>query len=237
MRSGGFRFEGPRGERQPPSRRSHERMMARAERRRRNSRRMMTIAFGAVPLLIAVIAALIFWPDAESPAPQPPPGKTAKPTKLARVAAMDTGVPLEATSTDGFEFSFAGVRAGVTGTVPYADYVIANTGSDEALFETPVDLFVRSGAVPKGVQCNLTTGVEGACSPRNKAKLIGPVGDSPQLRKEGEDWYMPPGSSYLVRVTVAAEMKQGVTPDDVSLWLWASRFYRDRTGHSVPIPK
>ncbi|WP_344832306.1 hypothetical protein [Actinocorallia longicatena] len=216
----------------PPSRRSHERMQARAERRRKTNRRVMTFAFGAVPLAVALIAVLVFWPSGDDSARNAPRSAPVSP-----VADVKAGEPLRAGSTDGFDYQFAGVRAGLSGQVPWAEYTVTNMGSDEALLAMPVDLFVATRVLPKGTPCNLTEGVRGACSPRNKAKLIGAVGGSPQLRKEGADWYMPPGSSYLVRVTAAVPMKQGVAAEDVSLWLWASRFYRDRVGHPVPFPK
>src|SRR5205085_11075026 len=97
------------GERVPPSRRSHDRMQARAERRQKTNRRLLTVAFGAVPLLVALVAAMVFWPEDE----QKPPGLA----PVAPVADVKTGEPLEATSTDGFTFRFAGVRTGVDGRV------------------------------------------------------------------------------------------------------------------------
>lgn len=228
-RSGNFRFEGPQGEQVPPSRRSHDRMQARAERRQKANRRLLMIAFGVVSLLAVLVAAVVLWPEKKQTPPAPAP--------IAPVAEMKTGQPLEATSTDGFSFRFAGVRAVVDGRAVGAEYTVTNVGTQEALFEMPVDLFVQRDRVPEGTPCNLHGAPPGSCSPRNKASMVDPVGTSPQLRKEGADLYMPPGSSYLVRVTSVVPMEQGVSAGDVSLTLWSSRFYRDQVGRPVPFPK
>lgn len=220
-----FRFEGPRGERVPPSRRSHERMVARTERRRRSQRRLWTALAVAVPIA-ALLAGLVLW--AVSPGDGTGDGSR----------DVVTGVPLRADATDGSSYSFAGVKAGVTADRrPYAEYVVTNTGTTEALFVMPVDLFVTDTLVPRGVPCRPTDGVPGACTVVNKPELVGPVADSGELRAEGADLYMKPGSSYLVRVTGQRPMTAGIKPEAVSLWLWQSLFYLDRHGRNVSFPK
>jgi hypothetical protein len=129
------------------------------------------------------------------------------------------------------------VPAVVDGRVVGAEYTVTNVGTQEALFEMPVDLYVKCDRVPKGTPYNIRGAPPGSCSPRNKVNMVGPVGTSPQLRKEGADLYMPPGASYLVRVTMVVPMEKGVSAGDVSLTLWSSRFYSDQVGRPVPFPK
>jgi hypothetical protein len=228
-RSRNSRFEGPQGERVPPSQRSQDRMQARAERRQKFNRRLRMVAFGVVSLLAVLVAVVMLWPEKKQTPPTPAP--------IASVAEMKTGRPLEATSTDGFSFRFAGVRAVIDGRKVGAEYTVTNVGAKEALFDMPVDLFVQRARVPKGTPCNPHGAPSGMCSPRNTVSMVGPVGTSPPLRKEGADLYMPPGSSYLVRVTLVVPMEQGVSAGDVSLILWSGRFYRDQVGRPVPFPK
>jgi hypothetical protein len=187
------------------------------------------VASGVVSLLVVLVAAVELWPEKKQTPSAPAP--------IVPVAQMKTGQPLEATSTDGFSFQFAGVRVVVDGRVVGAEYTITNVGAQEALFEMPVDLFVRRDRVPEGTPCNNHGAPSGSCSPLNKETMVGPVGTSPQLRKEGADLYMPPGSSYLVRVTSVAPMEKGVSAGDISLTLWSSRFYRDQVGRPVQFPK
>jgi hypothetical protein len=228
-RSRNFRVEGPQGDRVPPSRRSHDRMQARAERRQKANRRFLMVAAGVVSLVAVLVAAVVLWPEEKQTPPAPAP--------IAPVAEVKTGQPLEATSIDGVSFRFAGVRPVVDGRSVGAEYTVTNVGTQEALFEMPVDLFVRNDRLPEGTPCNHHGAPSGSCSPRNKSSVVGPVGTSPQLRKEGADLYMPPGASYLVRVTTVVPMELGVSAGDVSLTLWSSRFYRDQVGRPVPFPK
>lgn len=227
-RSRNNRSEGPQDEQGPPSRRSHDRTQARAERRQKANRRLLMVAVG-VSLLAVLVAAVLLWPEDKQTPPTPAP--------IAPVAEMKTGQPLEATSIDGFSFRFAGVRAVVDGRAVGAEYTITNVGTQEALFEMPVDMFIQQDRIPAGTPCNHHGAPPKSCSPRNKASMVSPVGTSPQLRKEGADLYMPPGSSYLVRVMSAVPMEQGVSAEDVALTLWSSRFYRDQIGRPVPFPK
>lgn len=230
-RSRNFRSDNPQGEQGPPSQRSSDRTQAREERRQKANRRLLMVVVGVVSLLVLLVAAVVFWPEEK----QTPPS-TAPIAPIAPVVETKTGPPLRVTSIDGFSFQFAGVRAVVDGRTVGAEYTITNVGAQEALFEMPVDLYVQRDRVPQGTLCNRRGAPSGSCSPRNKASVVGPVGTSPQLRTEGADLYMPPGSTYLIRVTLVFPMEQGVSAGDVSLSLWSSRFYPDQVGHPLPFP-
>lgn len=209
-------------------------MQARFERRQRARRRLLTVLAGAVPLAVALIVAMVFWPEADPAKPRVTEPET-KPMKA--IAEVETGQPLTVTTVDGSTYEFAGVKPGMNGRHPYADYVVKNVGADEALFVMPVDLFVSIGQIPKGTKFRPTDGVEGAYTIPSKPKLLGPIGGDWKLRKDGADWLMTPGSSFLVRVSATVPMKAGTQLSDVTLWLFELRYYRDRAGRAVPFPK
>jgi hypothetical protein len=171
-----------------------------------------------------------------------------------RVTAPRTGPPLHLRTPDGFAYDAAAARGG-TGDRPlrtdkapppagktfaYIDYVLTNTGSQEALLDFPGDLFARRALVPANerARCMPQPGVAGdMCTLPNHSAVIGYLHDSKAPVEENGDQYMPPGASYLVRVATTEPVEKSlVGRRDLRLYVWDARYISDRRAVEVAFP-
>lgn len=172
---------------------------------------------------------------------------------VGRVATPRTGAPLHLTTPDGFAYDAAAARGGTsdrplrTDTTPppagktyaYIDYVLTNTGSQEALLDFPGDLFVRRALVPANLRarCMPQAGArDDMCTLPNHSAVIGYLRGSEAPVDENGDQYMPPRASYLVRVATTQPVEKGVKQGDLRMYVWDARYIRDRRAVEVAFP-
>jgi hypothetical protein len=172
---------------------------------------------------------------------------------VGRVASPRTGASLHLITPDGFSYDAAAARGGTsdrplrTATTPppagktyaYIDYVLTNTGGQEALLDFPGDLFVRRELVPASARarCMPQPGVKGdMCTLPNQSAVIGYLHGSKAPVEENGDQYMPPGASYLVRVATTQPVEKGVGQRDLRMYVWDARYTSDRRAVEVAFP-
>jgi hypothetical protein len=171
-----------------------------------------------------------------------------------RVAAPRTGAALHLRTPDGFAYDVAAARGGTadrplrTDTTPppagrtyaYIDYVLTNTGGQQALLDFPGDLFVRRALVPANfrARCMPQAGTAAdMCTLPNHSAVIGYLNASKAPVEENGDQYIPPGASYLVRVATTQPVAKGVVgPRDLRLYVWDARYISDRRAVEAAFP-
>jgi hypothetical protein len=205
-------------------------------------------ATGVVGVVLVALAIVLLRStnsgDANTRAPDPDAG---------RVAPPRTGAPLHLTTPDGFTYDAAAARGGTndrplpTDTTPvpagrtyaYIDYVLTNTGDQEALLDFPGDLFVRRALVPADIRarCMPQPGVRGdMCTLPNHSAVIGYLHGSEAPVEENGDQYMPARASYLVRVATTQPVEKSVGQRDLGLYVWDARYISDRRAVEVAFP-
>ena len=148
--------------------------------------------------------------------------------------AAPAGPVLSVTTPDDYRYSMAAVTAGtrepVAGSVrAYADYVLSNTQNRPILVDFPADLFIRRAMVPKAGQSR--------CMPLpDQAQIVLRLRNSAEPIVNGADTFIPPGASYLVRVTTDLPVKKKATRGDMKLYVWNVRFTADRKAVEVAFP-
>ncbi|GAB2807218.1 hypothetical protein GCM10022221_00520 [Actinocorallia aurea] len=194
---------------------------------------MATTALAGLLAIAAIGAGSYIARETGAGAGEPKAGPAPAASGLARPA---TGEPMTLTDTDGFGYTIAAVAAGRDDEGhAYADYVIANTGDEQAPLETPGDLFVPK-AKAKSAACMEQPGAPGSmCTPPNSSKVVGPLEGSAAVVEEGVDRYMPPHSEFLIRVTTDDKVGE-VSEDDLGLYVWDARFVEDRKARLISFP-
>jgi len=248
--------------------RSHPHHHAHRRQKQARSSVRLGIAGGVTGVLgVAAVAGLIVVVRAHGGESGPPPRPMAVRTSASRpqssvrrgtvpgVRSLDqlkTGTQLDVSTPEGFSYSLAAVKAGTSerplastrtpppegDTLGYIDYVITNTGTDEALLDFPADLFVRRSLVPAAARgrCMPQPGVPDAlCTLPDHTDVVNTLGFAPP-KSEDEDQYIPAGASYLVRVATDMPVSTGVTGHDLGLYVWNPRFAPNRHALEVRLP-
>lgn len=176
------------------------------------------------------------------------PGTTS-PQNSAR--APRAGKELTFTTPEGYSYALAAVTAGTraaaggTGgvdksTVAYADYVLTNKRQEAILLDFPADLFIRRAKVGKNGagRCMPQPGTAAdVCTLPNQSRVVTALnGSKPLTGEQGGVRYMPPGSSYLVRVTTDFPVAADTVQSDIKLYVWNVRFKPDRKAVEIPFP-
>jgi len=170
-----------------------------------------------------------------------------------QVPKPPTGTALNIATPDGYGYSVAAIKGGTSEqpliksvsappagqTFVYVDYVLTNTTSKPALLDFPADLFVSQQKVPKAAlaNCMPQPGVPGnMCTLRNHSQVAEYVqGSKPPITQSG-DQYMPPGSSYIIRLQTDVPVDKGLTQADMGVYIWDARYISDRKAVNVPFP-
>jgi hypothetical protein len=208
---------------------------------------------------VAAVAGLIVMVRSHDGPAASAPGAVAVRTKAGAahsggrtLAQLKTGQKLDVSTPDGYSYSLAAVGSGTSSrplastrtpppqgtTLAYIDYVITNTGTDEALLDFPADLFVKRSFVPAsaGARCMPQPGAPAdMCTLPDHTDVVNTLGFAAP-RSEDEDQYIPAGASYLVRVATDLPVTPGVERSDLGLYVWNSRFVADRRAVGVPFP-
>jgi hypothetical protein len=166
------------------------------------------------------------------------------PARIPAGTAAPAGPVLSVTTPDGYRYSMAAVAAGtrepVAGSVrAYADYVLSNTQNRPILLDFPADLFIRRAMVPKTAlgRCMPQPGVPGdMCTLPDQAQIVLRLRNSKEPIVNGADTFIPPGASYVVRVTTDLPVKKNAVRDDLRLYVWNVRFTTDRKAIEVAFP-
>jgi hypothetical protein len=175
-------------------------------------------------------------------------GGLARPVKTPR-----TGPALPLRTPDGFSYSVAAARGGTSDqplptegeplsvgtTYAYIDYVLTNTGGQQALLDFPGDLFAQRSQVPANARarCMPQPGVPGSmCTLPNRSAVIGYLNGSKPPIEDSGDQYIPPRASYLIRVATSLPVNEGLQQSDVNLFVWDARYISDRRAVPVDFP-
>ncbi|TDC46844.1 hypothetical protein E1281_27190 [Actinomadura sp. KC345] len=223
------------------------------ERRRKASRRTGRNGILAVAgvLVVAGLVAigLVLTPGSEDGGAE---ADEAAGPNAENVELPEAGTPVEVGTTDGFRYKLAAVSSGLdeeaatqsappSGTsYPYIDYLLSNPTNNEVLLEYPGDVFVKRNLVaPSGrSRCEPQTGVpESWCTPATGSKVVQRLAGGELVKGDGGDQYMPPGSTYMVRITVQVPVQRDVGPTDMSLYVWRQLYMADKPAKHVPFPE
>ncbi|TDE39467.1 hypothetical protein [Actinomadura sp. 6K520] len=188
------------------------------------------------------------------------PGGTARPTLAGQgsveagpsVPSPQAGPPLNFTTPEGYGYSLAAVEAGTDAeplgaiqspppgtTYAYADYVLTNNQRRPVLLDYPADLFMPKAQVPSSAQerCMPQAGVpDDMCTLPNQSEITARVdGAEPPIDENGT-MMIPAGATYLVRVASELPVKDGLSADDLRLFVWNARYTSDRKGIELAFP-
>jgi hypothetical protein len=208
---------------------------------------------GVAGVAVMAVAIAIMRPDGGGADAQAG-GRNGAPAVEGRVKAPKTGALLSLRTPDGFGYSIGAARGGIgdrplpgTSTPPpsgttyaYIDYVLTNTQTRRALLDFPGDLFVQRSLVPENVRgrCMPQAGTpEDTCTLPNHSAVIGYLGDARAPIEDSGDQYMPPRASYLVRVATDLPVEQGLTQQEIGLYVWDARFTSDRRAIKAAFPE
>ncbi|TDB96768.1 hypothetical protein [Actinomadura sp. 7K534] len=245
--SGGVEVRlGPRARERERARREREARRA----RRRSGARGLPVAAGVLVLAGLVAIGLVLTPGSGGDGGSQAGGSGARP---ADVEPPPAGKPLDVGTADGFRYRVAAVSNGLnedavtasqtalpSGTsFPYIDYLLTNTTDDEALLLYPGDLVVKRELVAPDARER--------CEPQGGAPddmCIVPAGNEVVRRLiggelvdgDGGDKYMPPGSTYLVRITAEVPVDDDLTSSDVALYVAEQIFVGTEPAKHVPFP-
>ncbi|MFG2091760.1 MULTISPECIES: hypothetical protein [unclassified Spirillospora] len=218
----------------------------RRERRPAGRRGMMA---GAGVLVVAglVVIGLVLTPGSGDEG-EADAGKAGQ--SVENVELPPAGAPVEIGTADGFRYRIAAVTSGLNektksappaGTsFPYIDYLLTNPTQQEVLLNFPGDVFLKREFVTSAAQgrCEPQTGVpDDMCTPPTTSEVVRRLAGGELVPAAGGDKYMPPGSTYLVRITVQAPIKRGLTRADMSLYVWRQLYMADKPAKQVPFPK
>ncbi|TDC74930.1 hypothetical protein [Actinomadura sp. 7K507] len=224
------------------------------ERRRRASRRTgrrgILAGTGVVVVAGLVAIGLVLTPGAEDEGGAQT-GEAAG-SNVENVELPEAGTPVEVGTADGSRYKLATVSTGLdeeaatqsappTGTAyPYIDYLLSNPTNEEALLEYPGDIFVQRDLIaPSGQsRCEPQTGApDDWCTPATGSKVVQRLAGGELVEGDGGDQYMPPGSTYLVRITSQVPIQRDVTAADMRLYVWRQLYMADKPAKQVPFPK
>ncbi|MFS2295017.1 MAG: hypothetical protein FWJ90_20360 [Actinomadura sp.] len=238
---------------------SYDRQPYRTHRRRRKARAgrlgLAGALTGAVGIAAVAAAIVVIRPgggSGEEPARPSPAGQGGAVAKEPSVPAPRTGPPINFTTPEGYGYSLAAVKAG-TGPRPlgptkappsgttyaYADYVLTNNQRRPVLLDYPADLFMPKAQVPSSAQarCMPQVGIpDDMCTLPNNSRIRARVdGSEPPVDEDGT-MMIPAGASYVVRIASELPVKEGVSADDLRLFVWNARYTSDRKGIELAFP-
>ncbi|NDU74746.1 hypothetical protein GWI34_19255 [Actinomadura sp. DSM 109109] len=170
----------------------------------------------------------------------------------ASVPAPKAGPPVDFTTPEGYGYSLAAVRAGTSRqplgatqappsgtTYAYADYVLTNNRRRPVLLDFPADLFMPKSQVPSSARerCMPQAGIpDDMCTLPNHSRITARIGGSKAPFDESGDTMLPAGASYVVRIASDLPVEDGLSPDDLRLYVWNARFTSDRKGVPLDFP-
>ncbi|MEU8341793.1 hypothetical protein SAMN05443665_100141 [Actinomadura meyerae] len=168
------------------------------------------------------------------------------------VPAPKAGPAVDFTTPEGYGYSLAAVRAGTDAqplgateappsgtTYAYADYVLTNTQRRPVLLDYPADLFMPKAQVPKSAQerCMPQAGIpDDMCTLPNHSEVTARVDGSKPPVDDSGTLMMPGGASYVVRIASDLPVDDGVSADDLRLYVWNARYTSDRKGIQLAFP-
>ncbi|GAA4143132.1 hypothetical protein [Actinomadura keratinilytica] len=233
-----------------------------ADRRRRERRRSGRRAGVVAACAMAVAAVLIgtgvlLMPGLRdgNPRAESPRGGQSAASEAGRAGAARprAGSPVDVGTADGSRYRLQAVTGGLEnaavttqqssppakGSFPYIDYILSNPTKDRVLLDFPGDVFVRRSLVAardRG-RCVWQAGVpESMCTPPTKSEVVRRLSGGALIPGDGGDRYLPPGSSYLVRVTVEVPVDRRLRRGDLRLYVWKQLYMADRPARLVPFP-
>ncbi|HLV73253.1 hypothetical protein FHX41_4054 [Actinomadura hallensis] len=238
---------------------SYDRQPYRTHRRRRKARAgrlgLAGALTGAVGIAAVAAAIVVIRPSGDSGEEPARPSLTGQGSTVAKepsVPAPRTGPPINFTTPEGYGYSLAAVKAG-TGPRPlgptkappsgttyaYADYVLTNNQRRPVLLDYPADLFMPKAQVPSSAQarCMPQVGIpDDMCTLPNNSRIRARVdGSEPPVDEDGT-MMIPAGASYVVRIASELPVKEGVSADDLRLFVWNARYTSDRKGIELAFP-
>jgi hypothetical protein len=210
-------------------------------------------ATGAIGIA-AVAGAIVFLRPSGGSDPAPPTlagqGESAQPGRS--VPAPKTGPPVNFTTPEGYGYSLAAVMAGTNRqplgataappagtTYAYADYVLTNSQRRPVLLDFPGDLFMPKSEVPADARerCMPQAGIpDDMCTLPNHSKITARVDGSKAPIEDSGGTLMPAGASYVVRIASDLPVKDGLSADDLRLYVWNARYTSDRKGIQLAFP-
>ncbi|MEU8804308.1 hypothetical protein [Spirillospora sp. NPDC048819] len=227
---------------------SRTRERERQRRKRRSAgRRGMLAGAGVLVLAGLVTIGLVLTPGSGDEG-EADAGKAGQ--SVENVELPPAGAPVEVGTADGFRYRVAAVTSGVNekteaappaGTsFPYIDYLLTNPTQEEVLLNFPGDVFLKREFVTSAAQsrCEPQTGVpDDMCTPPTKSEVVRRLAGGELVPAAGGDKYLPPGSTYLVRITVQVPIQRDITGADMGLFVWRQLYMADKPAKQVPLPE
>ncbi|SFN13408.1 MULTISPECIES: hypothetical protein [Actinomadura] len=168
------------------------------------------------------------------------------------VPAPKAGPPVNFTTPEGYGYSLAAVKAGTNRqplgateappsgtTYAYADYILTNNQRRPVLLDYPADLFMPKAQVPEDAQerCMPQAGIAAdMCTLPNHSKITGLIDGSKAPVDDNGTAMMPAGASYVVRIASDLPVKEGLSADDLQVYVWNARYTSDRKGIRLAFP-
>ncbi|WP_026405548.1 hypothetical protein [Actinomadura rifamycini] len=210
---------------------------------------------GAVGIAAIAAGIVVLRPGPDAGDAGAPPsrasGSGASPS-LSSQPAPRTGAAVPFTTPEGYGYSLAAVGSGTDAeplgstqappsgtTYAYADYVLTNTQRRPVMLDFPADLFMPEAEVPKDARerCMPQVGVpKDMCTLPNRSEIIARVDRAEPPFEEAGTRMIPAGASYVVRIASDLPVKDGVSADDLKLYVWSARYTSDRKGIELPYP-
>ncbi|PKK15788.1 protein kinase [Thermomonospora sp. CIF 1] len=214
---------------------------------RRTGRRNGLLA-GLVAVVVLAGGALVAWKSGLVG------GSAEAPTQAQ--AAPHTGPPVEISTIDGQRYRLAAIGSGVSpGAAPtggpskdgegaayvYAEYLISNLMNKPVPLDLyAVDLFIKRDLLPERSRglCMWHNGVpEDMCTPPAKPHVMFRLaGGAPVSGAQGGQ-YMPPGASYVVRVTLDVPLRRDPGAGELGLYVWKQMYMTSALAQEVPFPR
>ncbi|HEX2312400.1 MAG TPA: hypothetical protein VHJ17_01615, partial [Thermomonospora sp.] len=123
----------------------------------------------------------------------------------------------------------------------HAEYVLSNPLDRPVLLDLyAADVFVKRELLPERARgrCMWHNGVpEDMCTPPAKPQVVSHLSGGPPTGGAGGDRYMPPGASYVVRVTVDVPVAEDPRPGDLRLYVWRQTYMADALAKEIPFPR
>lgn len=230
--------------------RERERERERREPRRRGGRGVLA-AVGVLVVAGLVAAGLVLTRGADGGG-EPQAGGPR--TQLQDVEPPPAGKPVEVGTVDGFRYRLAAVRSGLDKeaaraargslppgtTYPYIDYLLSNPTDDEVLLEYPGDVFLKRNLIVRQARgrCEPKLGVPNyMCTPPTQSKVVRRLIGGELVPGDGGDQYMPPKSTYLVRITVQVPVDSDISSRDLRLYVWEQIYRGTNPALLVPFPR
>ena len=210
---------------------------------------------GAVGIAAVATAIVVIRPGDPGGDAAPPAlaGQGSATAQHPSVPSPQAGPPVNFTTPEGYGYSLAAVESGTdpeplgateappSGTTyAYADYVLTNSQRRPVLLDYPADLFMPKEQVPSSAQerCMPQAGIpDDMCTLPNHSEVTGRVdGAKPPVDENGSPM-IPAGASYVVRIASELPVDEGVSAEDLRLYVWNARYTSDLTGVQLAFPE